>query len=80
MKTGDKVGYVKLACDRLMHNIKEFLSDETFIHHMYSAWGFGVDKVIETLYAVYGYYFYTGKRTANAIRKTLDGYKKQPVR
>lgn len=46
---------------------------------MHDKWGFGIDKVIGTLYAVYGYYFYTGKRTANVIKKTLDGYKRKPV-
>lgn len=80
MKSGDKVKYLKASCDSLLGHVKEFLSDERFVHHIHDAWGFGLNKVIETLYAVYGYYFFTGKRTANAIKKTIDGYKRQPVR
>ena len=80
MKSGDKVKYIKSACDNLLDHIREFLSDEKFIHFIHDTLGFGLNKVIEALYAVYGYYFYTGKRTTNAIKKIIDGYKRQPVR
>ena len=69
----------EVACDKLLTNIRTCLSDETFIHALHDKWGFGIDKVIGTLYAVYGYYFYTGKRTANVIKKTLDAYKRKPI-
>lgn len=75
----EQVKCMKAACDKLLHNIKHCISDENFIHLMHDQFGFGIDKVIGTLYAVYGYYFYTGKRTANVIKKTLDGYKRKPV-
>ena len=45
-KSGDKVKMVKEASDRLLANIKEFLSDEAFVHELHSKWGFGIDKVI----------------------------------
>lgn len=80
MTSGDKVAFLKMICDNLLTSIRNCLADERFIHFIHDQWGFGLDKVIETLYAVYGYYFFTGKRTANAIKKTIDGYQKQPVR
>lgn len=80
MKPGEKLKNLKAACENLLGNVKTFLSDESFIHQIHERWGFGLDKVIETLYAVYGYYFFTGKRTANAIKKTIDGYQREPVR
>ncbi len=70
---------LKELVEDLFFNIKSMFMDEEFVHQLHDRWGFGVDKVIETLYAVYGYYFFTGKRTANAIRKILDGYQRQPV-
>ena len=56
----NKLKFTKEACDRLLREIRTCLEDE----------------LIGTLYAVYGYYFYTGKRTANVIKKTIDAYKK----
>ena len=79
MTSDDKMKCMKVACDKLLTNIRTCLSDETFIHALHDKWGFGIDKVIGTLYAVYGYYFYTGKRTANVIKKTLDAYKRKPI-
>lgn len=78
-KPSEQVKFMKAACDKLLKTIKGFLSDEQFIHSLYDRYELGFDKVIGTLYAVYGYYFYTGKRTANVIRKVLYGYKKQPI-
>ena len=40
------VGMLKPLCDNLLANIKEFLSDEDFIHFLYDRFGFGIDKVI----------------------------------
>lgn len=74
MRERDRLKYLKDACDKLLKRIKYCLSDEELVHHLYDKWGFGIDKLIKTLYAVYGYYFYTGKRTANAIKKIIDGY------
>ena len=70
---------LKAATDGLFANIKVCLMDEDFVHWLHAKFGIGVDRLIGTLYAVYGYYFYTGKRTANAIKKIIDGYKRQPV-
>ena len=69
---------MRSACDSLFKNIKNCIGDEKFIHSLYDSYGFGIEKVISTLYAVYGYYFFTGKRAANAIKKTIDGYKRKP--
>lgn len=76
MELDEQPKLIKLACDKLVRDIRQFLSDEMFIHSLYDTYDFGIDKVIGTLYAVYGYYFYTGKRTATAIKKTIDGYQK----
>jgi hypothetical protein len=35
MKSDDKVKYLKDASDRLLKNIRSFLSDEPFIHRMH---------------------------------------------
>lgn len=75
----NKVRFTKDACDALLREIRVCLEDEQFVHSLHDKWGLGIDKLIGTLYAVYGYYFYTGKRTANVIKKTIDAYKKQPV-
>ena len=79
MNVGDKKVHLKAGCDKLLKNISKCLSDEVFVHQLQDSYGLGVSKIIGTLYAVYGYYFYTGKRTANVIKKTLDGYKKRAI-
>ncbi len=44
MKTESrKVQCVKDACDKLLKNIRECLSDEPFIHQLHDRWGFGID-------------------------------------
>ena len=44
MKTESrKVQCVKDACDKLLKNIRECLSDEDFIHQLHDRWGFGID-------------------------------------
>ena len=35
MKSDDKVTWLKDACDKLLKNIRAFLSDEAFIHHLH---------------------------------------------
>lgn len=67
----DKVKYVKMESDNLLNNIRILVQDEGFIHDLSNVWGIGIDKVIGTMYCVYGYYFYTGKRTANVIKKAI---------
>ena len=67
----DKVKYVKMESDNLLNNIRVLIQDEEFIHSLSDVWGIGIDKVIGTMYSVYGYYFYTGKRTANVIKKAI---------
>ena len=70
---------LKAATDELLRGIKTCLSDEEFVHSLHDRWGIGIDKLIGTLYAVYGYYFFTGKRTANIIRRIIDGYARKPI-
>ena len=70
---------LKMASDDLLKSIKMCMADETFVHALHDRWGIGVDRLLGTLYAVYGYYFFTGKRTANIIKKILDGYKEKPA-
>ena len=67
----DKVKYIKMESDNLLNNIRILIQDEDFIHDLSKVWGIGIDKVIGTMYSVYGYYFYTGKRTANVIKKAI---------
>ena len=42
MKSDEKVKYLKDACDKLLRNIKNCLSDEAFIHGLHDKWGFGI--------------------------------------
>jgi hypothetical protein len=79
MRERDRLKYLKEETDKLFKSIKSFLMDEDFIHLFHDKWDIGIDKIIETLYSVYGYYFYTGKRSANAIKKIIDGYARKPV-
>ena len=79
MRENDRTKQLKAVTDRLFSQIKFCFTDEGFVHYLYDKWGIGIDKLIETLYAVYGYYFYTGKRTANALKKIIDGYAIKPV-
>ena len=60
-----------MESDNLLNNISILIQDEDFIHDLSKVWGIGIDKVIGTMYSVYGYYFYTGKRTANVIKKAI---------
>ena len=46
MKRGDKLGRLKEACDKLLRNIRECLSNEDFIHELHDRYGIGVDLVL----------------------------------